>query len=250
MMPYSDDYEARTNIPIVQAATGFTASNGMRYILIFNEALWMPELHNSLMNPNQLRDYGVEVQDNPYSSEPITIRKDDGEERLVVCLRSQGTVIYLNTWTPTERDLSELRHITLTSDKVWDPQEVQFPATSESDINVMEGYNISAIEIDAVSRTLSYGDGYDQPMKIFDIQTFNAHIIGSSVIPTRISTGPLAEDKLMPPPLFISSERHSNTTPEDLSEVWNINVEQAKLTLEATTRHHSRSAIMPLSRQY
>ena len=66
VMPYSDDYEARTNIPIVQAATGFTASNGMRYILIFNEALWMPELHNSLMNPNQLRDYGVEVQDNPY----------------------------------------------------------------------------------------------------------------------------------------------------------------------------------------
>ena len=35
-----------------------------------------------------------------------------------------------------------------------------------------------------------------------------------------------------------------------MSEVWNISVEQAKLTLEATTQHHSRSAIMPLSRGY
>ena len=130
----------------------------------------------------------------------MVIRKDDGEEGLVMCLRSQGTVIYLNTWTPTDGDLSELRHITLTSDKVWDPHEVQFPGTSESDINVMEGYNVSSIESDARSQHLSYGDGYDQPMQIFNIQTFNARIIGSSVIPTRISTGPLAEDKLMPPP--------------------------------------------------
>ena len=107
VMPYSDDYEARTDIPIVQAATGYTTSNGSRYILIFNEALWMPELHNSLMNPNQLRDFGIEVQDNPYSSEPMVIRKDDNEEGFVACLRSQGTNIFIETWTPTDRDLFE-----------------------------------------------------------------------------------------------------------------------------------------------
>ena len=250
VMPYSDDYEARTNIPIVQAATGFTTSNGMRYILVFNEALWMPELENSLMNPNQLRDFGIEVQDNPYSSEPMVIRKDDSEEGLVACLRSQGTNIFIDTWTPTDKDLLELRKITLTSDKVWDPHEVEFPRTSEADIGMIEGYNISAIEREETTRFEDYGDGYDRPMQIFNIQAFNARIIGSTVIPTKVSTGPLAGDKLMPPPSFISSQRHSNTTPEDLSEVWNISVEQAKMTLEATTQHHSRSAIMPLSRRY
>ncbi len=39
VMPYSDDYEPKTGIPIVQVATGYTAANGQRSILIFNEAL-------------------------------------------------------------------------------------------------------------------------------------------------------------------------------------------------------------------
>ena len=34
VMPYSDDYESKTAIPIVKAATGFTSSNRRRYILI------------------------------------------------------------------------------------------------------------------------------------------------------------------------------------------------------------------------
>ena len=79
VMPYSDDYEPKTGIPIVQAATGYTAANGQRTILIFNEALWLPDMENSLMNPNQLRHFGIEVQDNPYHRDPMIIRKDDDE---------------------------------------------------------------------------------------------------------------------------------------------------------------------------
>ena len=54
VMPYSDDYEAQKGVPIVQVATGHTAANGQRTILIFNKALWMPELPHLLINPNQL----------------------------------------------------------------------------------------------------------------------------------------------------------------------------------------------------
>jgi len=72
----------------------------------------------------------------------------------------------------------------------------------------------------------------------------------SKVIETRISDGPLPEDQIMPTRTFISSERHTNTTAEDLSEIWNISVDQARMTLDATTQHHVRSAIMPLSRRY
>ena len=43
---------------------------------------------------------------------------------------------------------------------------------------------------------------------------------------------------------------HTNTSPEDLSETWGISVEQAQLTLNATTQRHGRSAIMPLSKKY
>lgn len=52
------------------------------------------------------------------------------------------------------------------------------------------------------------------------------------------------------PRTFISAGRHSNTTPEDLSERWSISVAQAKLTLDATTQRLKRSALMPLARRY
>lgn len=254
VMPYSDDYEAKTQVPIVQAATGFTSSNGSRFILIFNEAIWMPQLQYSLMNPNQLRDYGVEVQDNPYSDDNMLIRNEvHDDDGFVACLRSEGTNIYIDTWTPTQKDLEEYRHIVMTSDKPWDPHEVQFPSPSHYDIEDLESRNVRAV----VTRTgysasgdYDYGNSYVKPLKIFDIKTFNARIMKSQKANVKISHGPLHEDELMPRKTFVSSGRHSNTTPEDLSEVWNISVGQAKMTLEATTQHHSRSAVLPLSRRY
>ena len=68
------------------------------------------------MNPNQLRHFGIEVQDNPYSSSPMVVKKDDKEDDFVACLKSMGTNIYLDTWTPTDADLQEYPHIVLTSD--------------------------------------------------------------------------------------------------------------------------------------
>ena len=69
-------------MPIVQVATGYTTSCGRRHILIFNEALCMPELELSLMNPNQLRGYGIEVQDNPCSSDPMVVEKSGDDQDL------------------------------------------------------------------------------------------------------------------------------------------------------------------------
>ena len=116
VMPYSDEYDAMTDIPIVQAATGYTSPDGQQYILVFNEAIYMPKMDHSLLNPNQLRHYGVHVNDNPYGEEQMMIRKDeiDGEEDFVASLKSQGTVIYIDTWTPTDEDLSEFPHVVLT----------------------------------------------------------------------------------------------------------------------------------------
>ena len=42
---------------------------------------------------------------------------------------------------------------------------------------------------------------------------------------------------------FLLSERHTNTTAEDLSERWSISVSQAALTLKATTHKLKRSAL-------
>ena len=87
----------------------------------------MPELPNSLMNPNQVRHYGVEVQDNPYHRDPMLVKKDDKDSTFVACLKSKGTEIYFDIWTSTNADLREYLHVYLTSSNPWDPSEIQFP---------------------------------------------------------------------------------------------------------------------------
>ena len=82
-------------------------------------------MDHSLLNPNQLRAHGVEVQDNPF--EPIQCHIDTGFDDIKIPLSIQGTVIFVNTRTPTEVELCECPHITLTSSKTWDPHNIKFP---------------------------------------------------------------------------------------------------------------------------
>jgi hypothetical protein len=49
---------------------------------------------------------------------------------------------------------------------------------------------------------------------------------------------------------FISKQRHSAVTPEQLSERWSIGLTQARQTIKVTTQRGIRSAILPLGRRY
>jgi len=259
--PYSDEYAPMTNVPIVQAATGYTSVNGRDYILIVNEALSMPNLDHSLINPNQLRCFNITVQDNPFADEPMAITsQDDG---FTACLLSRGTTIYLDTWCPSQDDLERLPKIVLSSPLEWNPQEVRFPQTSFADHLEVEHRNIMATKTMGFSPNIESHDTGEG----FNIDRFNRRVI-ESVKATNEShianvrnktsnnkTEPalpitLNENELEWPPTFLSHDRHSNTTPEDLSERWGISVAQAALTLKATTRRLVRSALMPLARRY
>ena len=79
--PYRDDYTPVTNVPIVNAATAWQSSHtGQTYILVFNESLWMGDsMDTTLVNPNQLRHYGTQVQDNPMSQLPLSIITEDSD---------------------------------------------------------------------------------------------------------------------------------------------------------------------------
>ena len=98
VMPYSDTYQPIVDIPIVQAVTGYTSPDGSQYILVFNEAIYMPDMDHSLLNPNQLRHFGLDVEDNPYCGRQMMIKKGvpDQDEDFVAILKSQVTVIYIH----------------------------------------------------------------------------------------------------------------------------------------------------------
>ena len=124
--PYDSSYEPVKAVSIVCAATAWQSPHtGQLYILILNEALWMPKLPNSLVNPNQLRHFGTVVQDDPTSSFPLHIRTEDASFSMP--LEMQGTVIFAETRKPTEVELDRYPHVVLSSPHEWEPSTVKFP---------------------------------------------------------------------------------------------------------------------------
>ena len=72
--PYSEKYTPMKDIPIVSAATGFASANGRNYLLVFHEALYMPIMRHTLINPNQYQHFRAKVQDNHYHEKcPMSI---------------------------------------------------------------------------------------------------------------------------------------------------------------------------------
>lgn len=69
---FYDDFAPVTDIPIATVATAWCDGlGGPTYILIFNESLYFgSSMGHSLINPNQIRAYGVRVHDNPYEQDP------------------------------------------------------------------------------------------------------------------------------------------------------------------------------------
>ena len=250
-MPYSDEYEPKSNTYIVQVATSYTTACSKRCVLIFNEALHILELEHSLMNPNQLRNYGIEVQDNPHSSDIMVVEKTGDEQDFITCLQSEEANIFIDTWTPIDKHLKEHKHVVFTSPTECNPNKVKFPGTDFNDANEIESRNISLVENNfrGDDTLIPRDNPCLRPIRMFDIQSFNRRMMKSSIIETKMAQGPSSEDEILPPKTFLSTNRHSNAAEEDLNEVFQISVEQAQMTLDATTQHHIRSAIMPLSRR-
>ena len=68
------------DIPIVSTATEFMLANGRNYILIFHEALYIPDMRHNLINTNQGRNFGEGLQDNPYNEDCLmSIESPNGE---------------------------------------------------------------------------------------------------------------------------------------------------------------------------
>ena len=70
------------------------------------------------------------VKDDQFASdESILIESENGDA--VLPLHTEGTIIYLDTWTPTDEDLSQFPHIITMSPHPWNPIKIQFPKTSQ-----------------------------------------------------------------------------------------------------------------------
>jgi hypothetical protein len=128
--PYTEVYESVKAVPIVSGATAWTdEGTGLTYILVVNEGLWMLDtVTASLINPNQLRANGTEVQGNPFAG-PMFIRNEGDEDVVSIPMFAAATNISIKMWTPTQEELDTCQRIILTSDAEWEPNDIKFPQT-------------------------------------------------------------------------------------------------------------------------
>ena len=214
--PYTDSYEAIKSVRIATAGTAYTSQEtGQTYILVFHEGLWMGDkMEHSLINQNQLRHFGTTVQDNPFSTSPLYIMTEDSDFSLP--LQVDGTNIFLNTRTPTARELSECPHIEMTSQHPWDPHTVRFPESSRS---VREEIEMQRT-VGAISTEHQLPETeIDQDSIIFDLGDINTHIISSAKVtevPRTMSAVEIQDEPAAR--TFESTKRHTDVSAEDLSE--------------------------------
>jgi hypothetical protein len=243
--PYTESYAAIRGVPIVSGATAWTCQlTGETLILVFHEALWMgEEVDHSLVNPNQLRHFGITVQDNPYCRTQMHLSTED--EDVVIPLMSDGTVIHFSSRTPTEKELHECRHVELSSKAEWNPRDVSFP---EAPDRVEEGKLMSRVSAIQVQQQQHHRSDCNCDCNCDG----SIHLELPSIVERLISEVHVT-DVLEDVPqwrTFVSNERHCSVSAAELSERWGIGLTQASNTIGITTQTGVRSAIMPLSRRY
>ena len=216
---YDKSIKPIENVPIVSAATAWDDPiTGQTYIIVINEALYYgTKLDHSLINPNQVRAYGINFWDNPYDRERgLRIEVDD----IVVAMETKGTKVFFDTRAPSEKELQECHHLQFTSKREWNPGKVMMKevGTKEPINNVPMG----------LKERLT--------AQVPQISEVNRYETTLEDIPTRQT--------------YTSHERHAKASSEVLADRFAIGIERANATMKATLQRGVRSAILPISRRY
>ena len=100
MQGFHDNFTPVQDVPIATVVTAWSDPyTGQGYILILHEVSYFGNnMTHSLINPNQLRHYGIEVFDNPYDMDParsmgITMPGSND----VIPFLSQGSTIFFTS---------------------------------------------------------------------------------------------------------------------------------------------------------
>ncbi len=105
-------------MPVARCGTVWTSpETGNDYLLVADQMLWFgTQLCNSLLNPNQLHAFGVNMNDIPFD-----LNKDLGiqcDEEFIPCV-TRGTIVHFEACVPANWKLKHLPIIHITSGE-WD----------------------------------------------------------------------------------------------------------------------------------
>jgi hypothetical protein len=134
---FSDERKPFSNVPIGTIATAWVdLETGEVIVLVMNEALYFGDrLDHTLICPNQLRSFGIVVDDTPKQFSPKSTHSIEVPgDNLTIPLEMNGVVSYFSSHKPSEDELENCRRITLSSDIPWDPNDSSWE-TQERAVN-------------------------------------------------------------------------------------------------------------------
>jgi hypothetical protein len=124
---FSNSMELK-DVPIATVATFYVDQAGNRSLLVVHQALYLgAKHHRSLVNPNQLRQHGLAVDDclcqfDPRSKHAIFVP----ESNLSIPLHLEGIISYFESFAPTDDDMEALPWVELTCAEDWEPYSIAF----------------------------------------------------------------------------------------------------------------------------
>eukprot|EP00804_Cyclotella_cryptica_P027061 CCRYP_013688-RA/>CCRYP_013688-RA protein AED:0.40 eAED:0.40 QI:0/0/0/1/1/1/2/0/302 len=182
------------DIPVARCATAYThPATGTTYILVFNEALYFGKsMDHSLINPNQVRNFGIPVSDNPFDmGRPFGIDHED----LFVSFQTKGSTVCFDTRVPSDDKLESCKFVELTEgDTEWNPREVDKLSNRPAD-----GYDsvkhLAAVSVSADQRSYGETDAF-------------LNSVSTGLVPHAVTAS------------ASSTTRHSAITPEHISRLF------------------------------
>ena len=254
--PFSEEYSVMKDVPIASGVTAWdNPDTGETILLQVNQGLWFGDkLECSLINPQQCREYGIGICDDPYdpNGRPIGIMEYDTET--FIPMEYSECLVKLRTRAPTTEEIQHHTLITMTSEAPWDPRRVGTKRKLRTEVehrNIISSLKRQKVELRSESEFESYMTSCSTAYSdhhLLDRMVASVRVNHEAAIVTDDEESDTEDDRKVS--LVKANERHTAIGPEELAKTFGIGIEAAQKTLKATTQLAIRSAKFPLSRRY
>jgi hypothetical protein len=139
---FSNERKPFSNVPIGMIATAWVnQETGEVIVLVMNKALYFGNhLNYTLICPNQLRSFGIVVDDTPKQFSPKSTHSIEvPEDNLTIPLEMNGVVSYVSNHKPSKDELENCQQITLSSNIPWNPNNLSWETREQVLVNQQIG---------------------------------------------------------------------------------------------------------------
>ena len=225
---FHDQLPTLQDIKIVTAALAYDDPVTYNtYILFFHQALYFPELTVNLLNPDQLREKGITVNDTPLIRLPADQRNQESHSiidefsGMHIPMRFNKPISYFSCRTPTEDECipqeTNCIHVHMTCDAPWQPYN-DVDAQNE---DILRAALTNETIYDRSSRHIQ---ALAQCSPALSSPTFTRQVLSTNTHASAIQ----------------SRRRKGTVTKEQLARRWRCGLDVAERTLKKTTQRAVR----------